>query len=51
MSYYWFNGQQILQKVKERYSKDKDACYYLKNNEAIKEKSIERYKNCHKRNK
>ena len=45
MSYYWFNRQQILQKVKERYSKDKAACYYLKNKEAIKEKSRECYKN------
>ena len=25
MSYYWFNRQEILQKAKERYSKEKDA--------------------------
>ena len=45
MSYYWFNRQEILQKVKERYSKEKAAEYYAQNKEAIKEKSGERYKN------
>ena len=45
MSYYWFNGQEILQKAKERYSKEKAAEYYLQNKEAIKEKSREHYKN------
>ena len=44
MSYYWFNKQKILQKVKERYSKEKAAKYYLQIKEAIKEKSRERYK-------
>ena len=39
MSYYWFNRQEILQKAKERYSKEKAAEYYSKNKEAIKEKS------------
>ena len=39
MSYYQFNRQEILQKAKERYSKEKAADYYLKNKEAIKEKS------------
>ena len=38
MSYYWFNRQDILQKAKERYSKEKAAEYYLKNKEAIKKK-------------
>ena len=28
MSYYWFNRQEILQKGKERYSKEKAAEYY-----------------------
>ena len=28
MSYYWFNRQEILQKAKERYSKEKAAEYY-----------------------
>ena len=45
MNYYWFNRQEILQKAKERYSKEKAAEYYLQNKEAIKEKSRERYKN------
>ena len=36
MSYYWFNRQEILQKAKERYSKEKTAEYYLENKEAIK---------------
>ena len=29
MSYYWFNRKEILQKAKERYSKEKAAeCFY-----------------------
>ena len=51
MSYYWFNRQEILQKVKEKYSKEKAAEYYSQNKEAIKEKSRERYKDCHKKKK
>ena len=39
MSYYQFNWQKILQKAKERYSKEKAAEYYLQNKEAIKEKA------------
>ena len=39
MSYYQFNRQEILQKSKIRYSKDKASEYYLQNKEAIKEKS------------
>ena len=45
MSYCPFNKQEILQIAKERYSKEKAAEYYLKNKEAIKEKSRECYKN------
>ena len=45
MSYYLFNRQEILQKPKERYSKEKAAEYYLQNKKAIKEKSRNRYKN------
>ena len=45
MSYYWFNRQEILQKAKERYSKEKAAEFYTRNKEAIKENSTERYKN------
>ena len=45
MSYHWFNRQAILQKAKEGCSKEKAAEYYLKNKEAIKEKSREQQKN------
>ena len=45
MSYYQFNRQEILQKAKERYSKEKAAEYYLQNKEAIKEKARDRYRN------
>ena len=51
MNYYWFNRQEILQKAKERYSKEKAAEYYLQNKEAIKEKSKNRYKNLSKEEK
>ena len=39
MSHYCFNRQEILQKAKERYSKEKSIGYYLQNKEAKKEKS------------
>ena len=45
LSCYWFDRQEILQKAKENYSKEKAAEYYKQNKEAIKEKSRERYKN------
>ena len=45
MNYYWRNRQKILQKAKERYSKEKAAEYYQQNKEVIKEKSRNRYKN------
>ena len=45
MSYYWFNRQEILQKAKERCSKEKAAEYYVQNKEVIKEKSKNQYKN------
>ena len=45
MNYYWFNRQEILQKTKEKYSREKAAEYYKQNEEAIKEKSRDRYKN------
>ena len=50
MSYYQFNREEILQKAKENYSKEKAAEYYLKSKEAIKEKSKER-KACQKKKK
>ena len=45
MNYYWFNRQEILQKAKENYSKEKAAEYYKQDKEAIKEKTKECYKN------
>ena len=39
MNYYWLNREEIFQKPKERYSKEKAAEYYLQNKETIKEKS------------
>ena len=51
MSYYWFNRKEILQKAKERYSKEKAAEYYSQNKEAIKEKSKNQYKNLPKEEK
>ena len=49
MNYYWFNKQEILQKAKENYSKEKAAEYYKQNKEVLKEKSI--IKICHKKKK
>ena len=51
MSYYWFYRKEILQKVKERYSKEKATEYCLQNKEAIKEKLKNRYKNLSKEEK
>ena len=51
MSYYHFNRLEILQKAKQRYSKEKAAEYYLKNKETIKEKSKNPYKNLSKEEK
>ena len=51
MSYYWFNRKEILQKAKERYSKEKATECYLQNKEAIKEKLKNRYKNLSKEEK
>ena len=42
MSYYLFNRQEILEKAKKRYSKEKAAEYYLENKEVIKEKARNR---------
>ena len=51
MNYYWFNRQEILKKARENYSKEKAAENYKQNKEAVKEKSRERYKTCHKKKK
>ena len=45
MSYYQFNRQEILQKVKEKYCKEKAAEYYLQNKESLKEKARDCYRN------
>ena len=45
MSYYLFNRQEILEKAKKRYSKEKAAEYYLQNKQVIKEKARNCYKN------
>ena len=45
MSSYWFNRQEILQKARERYSKEKAAEYYKQNKKVVKEKSRNRHKN------
>ena len=45
MNYYWFNRQEILQKAKEKYFKEKAAKYYAQNRETITKKSRQRYKN------
>ena len=51
MSYYLFNTKEILQKVKERYPKEKAEEYYLEDKEAIKEKSKNQYRNLSKEEK
>ena len=45
MNYYWFNRQEMLQKAKKNYSKEKAAEYYKQN----KEESV--MKTCHKKKK
>ena len=45
MSYYQFNRQEILQKSKEKCSKEKAAEYYIQNKEAFKENARNRYRN------
>ena len=51
ISYYWFNRKRILQKAKERYSKETGVAYYLENKEANKKKSRDWYKNLSKEEK
>ena len=51
MNCYWFNRQEILQKAKEIYSKEKAAEYYKQNKGAIKEKPRQSYKNLSKEDK
>ena len=51
MDYYWSNRQEILQKAKEKYSREKAAEYYAQRKEAMKQKSRELYKVCDKKKK
>ena len=51
MNYYWFNSQEILQKAKEKYSKEKAAEYYAQNKEAIKKSQKIDTKTCQKKKK
>ena len=51
ISYYQFNRQDILQKLKDRYGKKEAAEYYSKNKEEIKEKSKNWHKNFWKQEK
>ena len=51
MSYHQFNRKEVLQKPKENCSKRKSCWYYLKNKEAIKEKSKNRCKKLSKEEK
>ena len=51
MSYYQFNRKEILQKAKERYSKEKAAEYYLQNKEAIKKSQRTDTNTCQKEKK
>ena len=48
MSYYWFDGEELLKKSKTKYhnkgSKEKAAKYYEGNKKAIKEKARNKYK-------
>ena len=45
MSYYQFHRQEILQKAKERYSKEKAVEYYLHNKEVVKDNARNCYRN------
>ena len=49
MSYYWFNRQELLQKVKNRYSncggKEEAAEYYISNKDVLKENANNKYRN------
>ena len=54
ISYYWFNRDELLQKVNDRHhncgGKEKDAQYYLKNKDVLKEKARNKYKKKQKDN-
>ena len=51
MNYYWFYRQEILQKAKEKYSKEKASEYCKENKEAIKKSQESVIETCHKKKK
>ena len=51
MNYYWFNREEILQKAKQNYSKEKAAEYYKQNKEATKKSRESVIKTCRKNKK
>ena len=55
MSYYWFNRKELLEKAKGKYhkegGKERAAKYYKENEETIKEKARDKYKNLSKEEK
>ena len=48
MSYYWFNRQELLQKVKNRYcncgGREEAAEYYISNKDVLKENANNKYR-------
>ena len=51
MNYYWFNRQEILQKAKEKYSKERAAEYYKQNKEVVRKRQESVIKIYHKKKK
>ena len=55
MSYYWFNREEVLQKIEEKYhncgGKEKAAEYYRTNKDVLKEKAKNKYRNLSKEEK
>ena len=55
MSYYWFNGEDLLEKAHKKYhkedGKEKVTGYYQKNKESIKERERHKYKMLNKEDK
>ena len=55
MSYYWFNGKELLEKAQKKYhkegGKEQGASYYQRNKEVIKKKAREAYENLSKKEK
>ena len=43
-SYYWLNRQELLEKAKDKYGKEKAAEYYTRNKDVIKEEANNKHK-------